>query len=445
MQNLWILLLIELLFFFCFFILNKQDIMAPSVIMSVVFIFSTSVALINGEKWNIQYSFWATMLISLGLFCFGVTDVIIANICSKRKGRSIQISLQPIYFVTWKIILIIIVDILIVILAYGEVKRIAATNTWFSNIFYAYRIITSHSDNLSSDQYMNGMISQASKIVIVSGFLFAYVFIYNVMICKEKLKDNILLMVSPILLCLMTLISGVRTNILRLVVFCLICGYIMLQYKKNWKIKTSWRFIKVLAFSAIVALVLFGILQSVLGRTDKIDIFNVISNYAGAPIQHFNQFIQEPPPPNSVFGQETLVGIRNFLYKLGLNDKSYSAFEEYRHLDANNYGNVYTIFRKFIQDYNVLGMCFATMVTAAIFSYMYNGKIKNRDFTYKRMIEIVVYGYMFYIIAMASIDNFVHDYLSFGSLVLYIWFRLLCWCCFRLKINFSVVRRKAIQ
>lgn len=437
MFYLLMLLIVEVIIFCFVFTLNKQDIMSPSVIVSLVFIFSTCVTLLNVKKWNIDYSFKAFAVLSLGLFLFGVQDIIVANIFKNKKR--IKNVILPIYIDQWKLFFIVIIDAVIVLLVLSEVRRIASTNTWFTNIFYAYRAMT-HSSNLSSDQYMNSIVQQAMKIVIVSGFVCAFFFINNVLICKEKAKKNILYLMPPTFLCLMTLFTGVRTNILRLCVFCLICGYILLQYKRNWSIRTSWRFIRILAVTFATVIILFSVLQSVLGRIGgSTDVLSVISNYAGAPIMHFNQYIQDPPPANEVFGQETLIGVWNLLYSLGFTDKSYTAFSEYRYITATDYGNVYTIFRKFLQDFGILGMAMVTLILSTLFSFIYNRRIKNCQLTYQRYKIIIQYGYLYYIVALSSIDNIIHDYLNMGTFLLYILLQLVLWFLLKVEVHSGII------
>lgn len=434
MENL-IILLITVVLIFCFaFALNNQDIMAPSVMVCMVFVFSIVLALYNAQKWKIDFSFEATALLSLGIALFAITDVIVARVLG-RKRVYIQQNFQAIHIDKWKLKLISVLDMGIVILVLREVRRIAATNSWFTNIFYAYRIITSHSDSLSVDQYMNGAVNQSMKIVIVSGFVCAVLFIFNVLICKEKWRKNILLLVPPVMLCLMTLFTGVRTNVLRLCVFSLVCGYVLLQYKQNWRIRTSWKFIRVLAISLVLILVLFGTLQSVLGRSGSTDIVSVIANYAGAPILHFNQYVQDPPAANEVFGQETFTGIWNVLYKLGITSRLFSAHEEYRYITADDFGNVYTLFRRFLQDFGTLGMCIMTIILSAFFSLLYNRGIKYRVLTYKRLRVLIEYGYLYYIIAMASIDSLVHDYLNVGTILLAIGLHLFLYFFLRMHVR----------
>ena len=441
MFNLALLLLIEIALFYFFFIGNQQDIMAPSVMVMLVFIFSTAMALLNVKNWNINYSIETVAILTLGLILFGFTDIFVRGLTKNRRFiKQITCNNESIKIASWKTLLIVFVDLLIVFLVFKEVQRIAGTNSYFTNIFYAYRIITSHSSDLTAEQYMNGIVSQAMKIVIVSGFFYAYVYVNNVLINKEKIKKNILCLFPPILLSVMTLITGVRTNVLRLVVFIMIVWYILWQYKCGWTKKTSWKFVKKLAIALILVLLLFSVLQSVLGRTGSTDLFSVVSNYAGGPIQHFNQYIQDPPSANEVFGQETFTGVWNALYKLKIVNQSFSAHEEFRYLTDKDFGNVYTLFRRFIQDFGIFGMTIMTVLLSLFFSWLYNFKIRYRAIGYRRMIIIIEYGYLYYIVAMASIDNFVHDYINIGIIIQVIVLHLMSWFLvgIRGKIKFKI-------
>lgn len=435
MINLWGLLIVEIMLALIFFLLNRQDILAPSVLMTLVFSTSTFIAILNGGNWDIHYSFNAAALISLGLFLFGVTDIFIRKLFGVKKMSYIEATSLTIFVERWKTWLIIFADMIIVLLVYQEVQRIASTGGGYTNAFYAYRIITSHSTQRSADQYMNGLVNQSMKLVIVTGFLFAFVFINNVLICRGCLKRNVSFLIPPVLLCIMTLITGVRTNILRLCVFGLVCWYILLQCQTNWRIKTSWKFIRILVIAAIAILFLFSISQSMLGRKGSTDLWTVISNYAGASIQHFNQYIQDPPDRNTVFGQETFSGVWNLMRRLGLVTHTYSVHGEYRYLNATEFGNVYTFFRRYLQDFNPIGMCIMSILTAGFFSLIYNHSIRCRSLSYRRNIVIIEYAYLYYIIAISSIDNIVHDYLNVGTVLMCMLLHVMYWFMFRLRIS----------
>lgn len=437
MGSLWGLLLTEILFALLFFFLNRQDIFAPSVFMTMVFIVSTIIAILNGENWNIVYSINAAVVIASGIFLFGITDVLVRRLCGVNKRYPFGLGISPLVIERWKMCFIIVADLIVVLLVYGEVRRIALTEPGYTNIFYAYRTITSHSRQRLESQYMNGMVSQAMKLVIVTGFLSALIFINNVLVCRQSLAKNICFLMPTVLLCTMTLITGVRTNILRLSVFCLVSWYILLQHHRNWK------FIRILSIAFVVILCLFSFSQSLLGRRGATDVWTVISNYVGASIQHFNQFMEDRPAKNIIFGQETFCGIWNFMYRLGIVKITYSAHAEYRFLNASEFGNVYTFFRRYIQDFGIAGMGIMTIGTSAFFSFMYNRAIRCKRDPYKRTIWVAVYGYLYYIVAISSIDNVVHDYINLGTVLMYLLLHFICWFLFKVRIRFIGIQGRA--
>ena len=152
---------------------------------------------------------------------------------------------------------------------------------------------------------------------------------------------------------------------------------------------------------------------------------------------HFDMYIKDPPAKNEVFGQETLTGIWNLLYKLHITKDAYLAHEEYRYITGNDYGNVYTLFRRFIQDFGIVGMILASGMLSLFFSVFYNQKIKYKNLNEKCFILVVVYCYMYHIIAMASVDNLIQDYLSAGTMILFV-ILLIMWK-FLLRNNKSLV------
>ena len=104
----------------------------------------------------------------------------------------------------------------------------------------------------------------------------------------------------------------------------------------------------------------------------------------------------------------------------------YLVHEEFRRLTSTDSGNVYTLFRRFIQDFGILGMCVMTILLSYFFSYVYNRKIRTQKLNYRTMLIIIKYGYAYYIIAMASIDNFVHDYVNLGTVMMIVILHLMC-------------------
>lgn len=428
--SLFVLLIID-------FIFNDRDIMSPSIVMCMVFIFSTMFAILNIENWKIEFSFKSYFLLISGITVFSFFDIIIRKLSMiKRKNinrKTISIQREKckkriLEVQNWKVYITDIVVILAVFLQYKEVKRIASTAQYYGdNILYAYRMISSHTGSLSDDQYMNSNVSMLLKITTVVGFVFTFILLNNLIVYKQKLVNNI--KYFPVVICyiIQSTLSGVRTGILRLVVFAIIASYALIQNKYSWKINFTFKFIKNIIIVSIIVLPTFYLSKTFLGRTDNLSFINSISAYVGGPIQHFNQYIESPPEKNEYFGQETLVGIRKSISKLGGQDIDDTVHLEYRYLNSYEFGNVYTFFRRLIQDFGMLGMYLATTLIAIMFSYFYNFKIRNSSNCYISDKRILIYSYLFYVIAMSSIDQVIHDYLRIGNIILIILFIPVLW------------------
>lgn len=417
MVYLWILVFIEIFLFQLSFAGNRKDIMAPSTMMIAVFIFSTLLAMLNVEKWNINFKSKTCFLITFGLVMFVLGDLCIARLYRKKQTIFVN-CVGTISIKKWKMTFIILIDILILLLVYKEVIRIANTGTSFSNLYYAYRQI-SHLTKKDPEQYMNGIVIQMTKIVISSAFICGFVFVYNLVLCKQKIVSNFKYIFPGIIMSVMTLATGNRTNILRLFICLLLCSYILLQYRANWSMKVSRKFVKILAVSLFILFALFSMSQVLLGRSGSAQMKEIIFNYAGAPIQLLNLYVDNPPEANILWGQETFQAIWALFDRYGIINSNVSAFQEFRSLEAGNIGNVYTFFRVYYQDFGIIGMGFASFLTAIIFSWIYNYNLKSAYLNYKVVMQMIVYGYLYYLIAISSVSNCIGNYLSIGTVMLF--------------------------
>ena len=70
MNELIILLTFEVLLFSFAFFMSNHDIMAPSVVMCIMFLLSTATALMNMNSWKIDYSPDMLMILVSGICVF---------------------------------------------------------------------------------------------------------------------------------------------------------------------------------------------------------------------------------------------------------------------------------------------------------------------------------------------------------------------------------------
>ena len=134
--------------------------------------------------------------------------------------------------------------------------------------------------------------------------------------------------------------------------------------------------------------------------------------YGGGSIQLFDMYLQEPPQKSELFGSETFWGTYRFLddYNIINLRKKPTGSLEWR--KSNNYsiGNVYTAYRRWIQDFGILGCAIVFAFVCMVYNIYYNklkyyNKGKNNLFN----ISLIFYAYLYYHLVLISIDCRIFD------------------------------------
>ena len=88
MVSLSVLILIEV-FLFCFaYYFSEHDIMSPSCMMCIMFIISTTFALLNVNNWKVNFSFNTTALIGSGLLVYVLAEIFFRYVfCGQLHGN----------------------------------------------------------------------------------------------------------------------------------------------------------------------------------------------------------------------------------------------------------------------------------------------------------------------------------------------------------------------
>ena len=437
--------------------LMHKDIFSPSIIAIGVFIISTTLFLINAEKWNAEISLKTFFVISFGLIVTITVDCFMQTISHKKCYYISEKRMQPtnvrvLRVDTWKVVALIVFSLVITYFYYYEVLRIAAVSakqlgsTGDYNVMHIYRMATAHSDTLSSQQQMNPIIEQSAKIIMVSAYICLFIWINNVLVWKDGFKRNFKYLIPVIFYLLQSLLSGGRVQLIYFVAACLVIEYILWQRKTNWRANLSGRFVKIGACFLISFLALFYSIRYVVGRTvEDIPFFTYISIYAGAPLQLLNLYLESPPMPSTSWGEECFVGLYQLLYKLGVVTNYHSIQTEFRISNGENLGNVYTFFRRPIQDFGIGGMFFFILFFVGIYTYIYHFKIKYSINSYRSDRILLLYSMFFYPIVLFSIDNCSYSLFTIGNLLTIIITLFMFWFFLKVKIVYKKGRYPVCQ
>ena len=102
---------------------------------------------------------------------------------------------------------------------------------------------------------------------------------------------------------------------------------------------------------------------------------------------------------------------------------------------GNHTGNVYTIFRRPLHDFGYAGMYIFVSVVALIFSYTYYFKIKYRECTDKRDLELFYYAYFYYWIITSVVECYSCS-ISTATIVMVVMFAILFKVYSKVRIKF---------
>ncbi|HFU4485443.1 TPA: O-antigen polymerase [Streptococcus suis] len=405
-----------LLLFFNYFS-SQRDILSPSVVMTAMFVVSTLFALINAKNWNIDYELLSTFYILSGIIVFSIP----VTIASNKVGAIPEIvSYRKLSISTWKIIFAILVDLVIIYLYRKEMYQLAAQAGYSGqSIQWFIRNSTSYEGSIE----FSAKIRLLVRFVDITAYIFLFTFINN-FIYNVKRKSNLLLLVPVMLFAYKTVLTGGRLDIMKLMFAAVVQAYILQKAKVGWKKVISGRYVMYGLTGLLVGIPSFYYGLFLVGRTTTRSMMESVSTYIGGPIQHFNQFVQNPTSPSRYFGSESLTPILNILGDLGLIDYNETVHLEFRQLGVT-IGNVYTFFRRPLHDFGPVGMYLFVFLVGVLFAYLYYVVIRSKRRSDLWDMNVMVYSYLFYWIFLSSIEQYSMTIISVFTLIAIILFYLL--------------------
>lgn len=413
-MGLFVAILIAIIFIGFSYIITGADLLAPSFIIITIFLLSMLFNVLNYSSWNIKIGVSYILVIFLGFFV-----TVIAEMMGKIVGSKITPvkNVSRIYTIkiSKKVVTTIIVCMIIFSAVYfKEAMRVASVygNLSLQSPLQAIRNATYTKGSIADlDDGMSTWILHGTLICKALAYIFMYIFAYKIFYENtiHKIKNNFIYLVPCFIYLVQSVLSTSRSQILYFFAGTIYICYLM-YYCKKGKInrKAKKKFIKYGVITIVTFCVIFYILGFLTKKSNSLSFFDNISIYIGGSQVSLNNWLESYKGVNtSYFGEESLVGLRKVLYKLGLTD-SYKV----RHLGFITFGvgrgNVYTAFRRYISDFGYLGMCLMQFISTFVLSSLYFLIKKRRQPDGM----IIILGYIAYSFAMEAIDE-----LFFSSII----------------------------
>lgn len=426
-MNLLVLILLEFLLFAVLYAIFDGDLFSPPVITVLVILIGTVLVVPSYHLWNVDIKDRTIVTIILGCLCCCCGGVIAKLVRPKNAPRNC--SNEGLVVLHWhksmeSVVLITILSL--TVLYIYDALRVGRLygGSGFGAIGYMKAAYMSGSQGPK----MNALIRQGFKVVMALAYISTYYFVNNVLILKEKVRKNLTYLISFVCGCVITIFSGSRTEILRLV-SALILDYVVLtrlnsghnsSKNKIRIIDIIKRFAPVLIVVVIVGFLSRGVVKTAnTGGSDITSIIGYVSYYIGSPIQVLNIKL-------TYFSniKELLFGTQN-------------SIPEFVYLGSLDYGgNVATIFGSCIHYNGLINMVIYLLIVYFIGTSIYYRLYHVNSSKKRKSRNIIVFSYCYFVFTMAYYSICTSVLLEFSNSLILILLLILNRVLRRVKLIF---------
>lgn len=380
-----LLLILFFLLSFCLVIYNRE-ILAPPVIVLLMFVFTGIIGLIRWLDWELyNYSPESVLLLLTGILSFVLSSGYALEIYGGGSVHTSSgfIKRNRIDITGLSLFLFLIIGVCANASYYIAIRRIVRSLGFNTDSLSA---IINHFRNISSAAYFDDMYSLPTIVKILYwsitsiGMFTLFVFIHNIIFRVFKKKDIFLLIVSVLWLTTM-LLNSHRSYLLTALAEGIYLLFFFLNMYYGWRPSVSEKILQIgirLFFALIIGFIALAVL---LGRYKSLSDMNLVDYmtvYMSSGIRNFDLFIKKPPEQIR-FGSETFASLcRTLNNRLHLGYNIAKPELEFRYIGSLKISNIYTAFRRYYSDFGLPGIIIIPSILGYWFTATYE-KIKRRS------------------------------------------------------------------
>lgn len=384
------------------YLLNKKNIVAPGVIVSGMFLVSSTVAMLNLSAWKYEFKGSTVIVILLAVWVF-IAGELIVNRCFKtalEKGRFDGPQTDASIVVIPRPTLIIFSSLLLLLFAYYfyDIYRLSIR---FGNPYGLSGMISYARDAIVARMDISTLGNLCSCFAKCTSYVFLFIFIKDLV--NDRIRLKYLWYLVPVFLYFPYIfIYGARSEYIYIIAFAVVVWAFMFQNRFGWTVKNSRRIILVGLSAIVLFLLIFRLTGFAKNSGSGTSAWRSISKYTGFSIPGFNSFLGNSFGENEYFGMGTLEGIYSVTNKLGLtNIELVTPFLEFTQLPGGIDSNIYTALARYVQGYSILGMAIIMALIAAVYGFCDNYIYYKKN----SGLFLLLYASFFYPLVMISIEE----------------------------------------
>ena len=430
------------------YLICNREICNPSVILCGVYFISILFALYSQDTWKLDIHPDTFFVLVGGAVVFIAVGQIVSVAFTSRARRSRKATasralLSDIQVARPLCVAVILVDLALIAVFIWNVSKIASQFGSYASIpemLELYRANTSYSNKAS----MPMVVNQGMKFVTASAYTFLMIYCFNVAYDKGNAKRDIHYLIPVACEFLYCMSKGTRISMLEIIGAAAFLMLFIRYWKRDWDGSGNFKVLVRIIIGACAVLAAFYFMRVSVGRlsSERFELMEYISMYAGGSIKLLDMYLQNPSIHNGIPGFETFYGLISNLNALGILDYGTLPVTrlEFRYVGFVNIGNVYTAYRRWIADFGYSGMIILQVILSLVFHIGYfklrdNGKPQES-------FGLLVYLYIIPMLMMHSVDStFYREVVSISfSITLFLLYATFKLCLSSARTDASVRR-----
>lgn len=408
----YILLFLLILLSLFYYILFCKDILSPSFIATLMFTVSTFVASLNVKKWGFSFDGFTVIVVITTLLSMGFGEVIVRLNFRRVNAKSCLIHNKR-FILKRQTIFVLFLFFFIGLMGYIystiEMAKLSGWRGGKSLITYA------HYTRLHPEIYKvlacERIFTWWKNICKIFVYTISFFFLNEILIYK---RIRISYLIFLFLYFCFIVFSGGRTELIYIFVFWVFIGICFYMQTQGWNTKKNIKIFKALLLVVFLFFSLFllsgSFRDSISGK-----IWRVLSLYVGESIPLLDNYFMYPRPADSLFGENTLFGIYRFLRKFTNAIPILYAPYDFTIFDNGESGNVYTMIRRYHEDFGFLGLYTLSCFLGFIYSFFLLVVRNRRDW------KIIIYAMSLAPIVEISIEErFFMSVIDVGNITILI-------------------------
>lgn len=390
-----LLFIIELICFLYLYSVNRGDMLSPSVATVFLFMISMGFAIIgNLNGWHKNFLPTTFIFVLASTFTIIISEKIakmsVAKKLNERRAYFFSNRTEP----NLKYINI------------GKFKKnLLVFASFILTVWYVYSIIKLGKDNV------NFLAKQGIKVTMAIAYIYTFIFTNNIFVTKN-IKKEITLTIPFFCGCICSFFTGVRTEILRLLLAFFVYFFVLFQERGGWKNKdiSFTKLIKKITLPICLFLILFFFMRTYIKSDDigenlHYGILMYLAFYIGSPWIVLNQkiLLGLDSYRGNMWGHLTLGILWDDLVGMGFISTPIKAVKTFTSLDSilQVNGNADTMLGSPLIDFGFFGALIVIFIFYYYLSKLYYKKIKYTESSKKRNYWLIIYAFLFYVVGIS--------------------------------------------